>query len=142
MSVPRAVMDTNVLFSAQYSRKGASFAVLEALHDRKWKLVLSQTVLTEYEEVLMRSLAVLELTPEKAGSILDDLCSVAEEFATGNQWMPILPDAADEPFAQLAQEAGCDFLVTHNVRHFKPAAERGIQVIAPGEFLAKLRSPP
>ena len=142
MPVPRAVMDTNVLYAAQHSRKGASFAVLQALHDRKWSLILSQTVLTEYEEVLMRSLAELELTPEKAGSVLDDICSVAEEFATGDQWMPILPDADDEAFAHLADEARCDFLITHNVRHFRPASGRGFRVVAPKDFLAILRSRP
>ena len=140
MPVPCAAMDTNVLYAAQHSRKGASFAVLQALHDRKWRLVLSQTVLTEYEEVLMRSIGELEITSEKVGSILDDLCSVAEEFATGDQWMPILPDADDEAFAQLADEARCDFLVTHNVRHFRPASERGIRVVAPRDFLATLAS--
>ena len=138
MPVPRVVMDTNVLFAAQYSKKGASFAALEALHDGKWKLVLSQTVLTEYEEVLMRSLSALELTPDTVSAILDDLCSMAEEFATGNQWMPILPDASDEAFAQLAHEARCDSLLTHNARHYRPLAARGMRVIAPRDFLAIL----
>lgn len=140
MPVPRAVMDTNVLYAALRSNKGASFAVLEALHDGKWSLVLSQTVLTEYEEVLMRSLTELELTSENAARILDDLCSAAEEFATGDQWMPILSDADDEAFVQLAEEGRCDCLLTHNARHFAPATERGVRVIAPRDFLATLHS--
>jgi predicted nucleic acid-binding protein len=135
-------MDTNVLYAGQYSKKGASFAVLEALHDGKWMLVLSQTVLTEYEEVLMRSLTELEITLAQANSILDDLCNMAEEFATSDQWMPILLDAVDEAFAQLASEGRCECLVTHNIRHFKPLSEWGIRVIAPREFLATLQSQP
>ena len=142
MPVPRAVLDTNVLYAALRSKKGASFAILEALHDGKWSLVLSQTVLTEYEEVLTRSLAELELTPAKVGSLLDDLCRVSEEFATGDQWMPILSDASDEAFAQLAHEGACDALITHNARHFAPASARGIPVIAPRDFLATLSTHP
>lgn len=140
MPNPRVVMDTNVLYAAQYSKKGASFAVLEALYDGKWTLALSQTVLTEYEEVLMRSLPELGMSAAKANSILDNLCRIAEEFPTSDQWLPILPDADDEAFAQLADEARCDCLLTHNARHFAPASGRGIRVIAPREFLATLRT--
>ena len=49
---PRAVMDTNVLYAGLRSRRGASFQILEALWQRKWTLVLSNTVLTEYEEII------------------------------------------------------------------------------------------
>ena len=45
-------MDTNVLYAGLRSRRGASFQILEALWQRKWTLVLSNTVLTEYEEIL------------------------------------------------------------------------------------------
>lgn len=82
------------------------------------------------------------MTPTKASSILDNLCRIAEEFPTSDQWLPILPDADDEAFAQLAEEARCDCLLTHNARHFAPASGRGIRVIAPRGFLATLRAQP
>ncbi len=48
----RAVMDTNVLYSALRSRLGASFAVLLALRHDRWRAVLSNHLLHEYEEIL------------------------------------------------------------------------------------------
>jgi predicted nucleic acid-binding protein len=54
-------LDTNVLYAALRSRRGASFAILEALWQRKWSLLLSNTVLMEYEEILQRESQALNL---------------------------------------------------------------------------------
>jgi predicted nucleic acid-binding protein len=58
--------------------RGASFKILDALWRRKWTLVLSQTVLTEYEEILHRDAATLGLTSEQINRLLAALCAVAE----------------------------------------------------------------
>ena len=50
----RAVMDTNVLFAGLRSRQGAGHQLLRLLSQRRWTLVLSNTLLTEYQEVLHR----------------------------------------------------------------------------------------
>ena len=75
--LPRAVMDTNVLYAGLRSRRGASFQILDALWQRKWTLVLSNTVLTEYEEILKRESLTLGLTFGHIHKTLDALCALA-----------------------------------------------------------------
>ncbi len=137
---PRATMDTNVLIAGLRSRSGASFELLRRLRAAKWKLVLSNTVLFEYEEIVKRDARTLNLTLADADKLLDALCLLAEPWSTSEQWIPILTDPSDEALAQLAFEARADYLVTHNLRHFAPADARGIKVLAPRQFLDIVRA--
>ena len=123
-------MDTNVLYAALRSRAGASFAILDALERGRWSLLLSQTVLTEYEEVLHRESTALGLDRSRIGRLLDDFCALAELHRTSNQWTSLLSDPA--------AEARSDYLISHNCRHLAPAATCGVRVIAPRDFLSIL----
>ncbi len=74
----RAALDTNVVLSALRSERGASYELLRLLRAGFWKLVLSNTALTEYEEVLKREAASLGLTLPEIDRFLDGLCVLAE----------------------------------------------------------------
>lgn len=137
---PRAVMDTNVLYAGLRSRSGASFQVLDALWRREWTLVLSNTVLTEYEEILKRESVRLGLTLERINKLLDALCSLADRRHLSESWLPVLTDPDDESLVHLAVEAQAGRLVTHNIRHLAPARKLGVTVLEPKEFLAILRT--
>ncbi len=137
---PRAVMDTNVLIAGLRSRNGAAFELLRLWRAGKWKLVLSNGVLLEYEEILKRDVTTLNLTLGDADKLLDALCLLAEPCLTSDRWTPILSDPSDEAFAQLTFESKSDCLVTHNLRHFTPAAAHGIKVLAPRAFLDMVRA--
>ncbi len=138
----RAVLDTNVLLAGLRSNKGASFELLRLLRAGKWKLVLSNTVLTEYEEVVKREAAALDLTLADADELLDVLCLLAEPCTVSDRWTPILTDPSDEALVQLASEAKANCLVTHNRRHLEPATRLGIKVLAPKQFLDIVRALP
>ncbi len=56
----RATLDTNVVYSALRSQRGAAFELLRRLRAGHWKLVMSNTTLTEYEEILKREAATLD----------------------------------------------------------------------------------
>src|SRR5438046_7495262 len=112
----RAVMDTNVLVSAFRSQNGASYELLRLLREAKWTLVLSNTVLSEYNEVLRREAGVLRLTHADADAYLDVLCALEEQRMLASEWQPAAADPDDEPLVQLAREAGVLYLGTHNVR--------------------------
>jgi putative PIN family toxin of toxin-antitoxin system len=133
-------MDTNVLYAGLRSRRGASFQILDALWQRKWTLVLSNTVLTEYEEVLKREAAVLNFSAEQIDKLLDALCSLADRRQLSEGWMPVLTDPDDEPLVHLAVEGSADYLVSHNVRHLTPARKLGVTLLEPKAFLAILRA--
>ncbi|WP_172965247.1 PIN domain-containing protein [Candidatus Thiodictyon syntrophicum] len=52
MTLMRVVLDTNVLVAASRSRNGASFALLQALRERRYVAVASVPLMLEYEAVL------------------------------------------------------------------------------------------
>lgn len=70
----RIILDTNVLYAGLYSSKGASFQVLQAIEENKLKIVLSTTLLFEYEDILKRNQVVLDLTNQEIEKILDYFC--------------------------------------------------------------------
>jgi putative PIN family toxin of toxin-antitoxin system len=138
----RATLDTNVLLSAFRSRQGAAFELLRRLRAGHWRLVLSNTTLAEYEEVLKRESTSLKLSLAEIDRALDALCRLAEQWHPSGNWTPLLTDPDDESFVQLTFEARADALVTFNLRHFAPARVQGISVMTPAGFLAMLGSAP
>ncbi len=131
----RAVMDTNVLVSGLRSPDGASHGLLARLRAGSWALVLSNTVLGEYHEILHREAEVLKLTHRE----VDAVCELAERFSPTTPWQPAANDPDDEAIIQLAREAQVQYLVTHNVRDVSQAARFGVRVVRPTEFLEILR---
>ena len=135
----RAVMDTNVVVAGLRSTSGASHELLARLRAGCWALVLSNTVLGEYHEILHREEEFLGMTHQEADSYIDALCELAERFSPATQWQPAANDPDDEAIIQLAREAEVVYLVTHNVRDVSRAAQFGIRVVRPAEFLEILK---
>jgi hypothetical protein len=54
-------------------------------------------------------------------------------------WRPFLADPSDDMILELAFAADCQYIVTHNVRHFAGCERFGVEAITPGDFLALLR---
>lgn len=133
-------MDTNVLVSAFRSRRGASFEIFRRLRVGEWTAIVSNHLLYEYEEVLKRNASSLRLTVEDVDQLLNAVCARAEEWPLRPEWLPVLPDADDEPLVQLAVESTALRVVTHNTRDLKPAERLGIELLKPREFLAKLKT--
>jgi len=136
----RAVLDTNILLASLRSRNGASFEIIARYRAGEFALVVSNTVLSEYDEVLKREGPDFGLTTATVDRFLDALCAGAESFRTSGLWKPALPDADDEAFAQLALEAKVGYLVTFNQRHFPTASLPALQVVTPKEFLHILQA--
>ena len=131
----RAVLDTNVLLASLLSRNGAAFEIMQRLRRGEWRLVLSNHLLLECEEVLKRNAAALALTHEEVDRYLNAICRAADCFQLPATQPPRLPDADDEPLLRLAETSGARLITTHNLRHFRPAAAYGVAVLPPREFL-------
>jgi putative PIN family toxin of toxin-antitoxin system len=135
----RAVMDTNVLVAGLRSRRGAAHEILRLLARQQWTLVLSNNLLTEYQEVLHREQRTLPYTHEELERLLDGLCLRGEQKRLRSRWWPVLSDPDDEMMVHLAVEGRVEYVVTHNVRHLQPAGKFGVSVVTPAEFLRELR---
>lgn len=133
------VLDTNVLVSALRSRNGASFAVLQLVGTGLFDLAISVPLFLEYEDAASRSRLALPAADVRA--VLDYLCSVAHHQPIYFLWRPFLPDPKDDMVAEAAFAAGARYVVTHNLKDFRPLPQLGVQAITPRTFLTRIRLP-
>lgn len=136
----RVVLDTNVVLAGLWSRTGAANQLFAELRMGHWKLLLSNHLILEYEEVTKRNSSEIGLTFTQIDDFLDAMCMAAEEHHLKPGWPPQLSDPDDEPILQLAVEASADAVVTRNLRHLQPVERFGIMLLTPPQFLARLRT--
>lgn len=120
------------------SKRGASYRLLKLIGDERWRMSLSVPLLFEYEDVLKRQSLGLQVSVGEVDDVLDFICATADLREIFYLWRPTLPDPKDDFVLEVGVESECDFIVTFNVKDFKPAAQFGIGVITPSEFLRKL----
>jgi len=139
----RIVLDTSVVVAGIRSRAGAGNAVLRSVAQQELVLLATPALFLEYEEVLKRAEQRLAhgLSLKEIDSFLCALASACEPVEIHFQWRPQLSDADDEIILETAVNGRADALVTHNVRHFRSAAEKfGLRVLRPGDLLTERRS--
>ena len=134
-SIPRIVLDTNVLVTGLRSQRGASFAILE-LVDRELVLpVLSVPLFLEYEEVLKRPGLLPHLDTAKVDDFLDYFATRSVKRRVTPRWRPFLIDPDDDMLVEVALAGRASHIVTANVRHLAPVRSLGLNVLSPGQFL-------
>ena len=140
MIIKRVVLDTNVLVAASRSRLGASFALMQALRDGRYRALASTPLLLEYAAVLHRpeQLEASGRTAAQTHTFLDALCLRIEPVHLHYLWRPQLRDPADEIVLETALNGRADALVTLNVGDFAPAVHFGLPVLTPGAFWRQL----
>ena len=134
----RIILDTNVLYAGLFSSKGASFQVLRAIQEGKLKMVISTTLLFEYEDILKKNQVDLGLSNLEIEKILDYFCMKSDHQKIYFLWRPCLPDPKDDNLLELAIASGTKLLVTHNTKDFKGAEEFGVRSITPKELLEEV----
>ncbi len=78
------ILDTNVVFSALYSNKGASFKVFSLIGTGKFAIHLSVPLVLEYEEKLKENRRLFGLTLTDIDDLIDFICSII----FGNSFKP------------------------------------------------------
>jgi len=99
---------------------------------------MSVPLALEYEAELVHHAKALGLRRDDAEGLVDYLCQIAHRQEIHYLWRPALTDPGDEFILELAVAAGCDAIVTHNIRDFAGASRFRLRVLAPAEFLARL----
>jgi putative PIN family toxin of toxin-antitoxin system len=122
----RYVLDTSVIASALRSRFGASNALLRLALAGKFLLLASPSLFLEYEDVLLRPEQRLAhgLSIEQVHDFLEELAAIVEPVEIHFRWRPQTTDPGDEMVLEAAINGRANALVTHNARHFIPAALR------------------
>lgn len=127
-----AVIDTNVLVSALLSNKSdsATVIILNKIFSKEIKVVYSQEIIQEYEDVLRRP--KLKIPPHLANELIIIVKKKGLPIAP-HKTGEIIPDMKDLPFYEVVMEKKDDgaYLVTGNMKHFpsKPF------IVTPREFL-------
>lgn len=134
---PRVVIDTNVVIAGLQSRHGASFQILQLLGTNALRYSISNALIYEYEEVIqrLRDKGQLKLSDQFIETFLTYVVQQAHHQTIHIRLRPQLNDPKDEHILELAFNANCEYIVTFNVKDFKPAPQFGILVIRPSEFL-------
>lgn len=136
-SVPRAVLDTNVLISALISPIGGSARLLLELRSGAFELIVSPLLLAELRDVLRRDKFRRYVSEAEADAYVELIRSDAVVRADpGPSPDPLSADPDDEYLIDLARDAGADALVTGDAHLLDLRAI--IPAMTPAEFLEML----
>ena len=137
------VLDSNVIVSGLFSRRGASFWLLERAISGQLAFAISVALALEYEDVLFRpkSLVLSWAEADQIDAVLDALLAGAKLVQPIRfRQRPALPDPSDDLVLECALQAQASAIVTTNVRDFSSVeAAYGLNVMKPGDLVAKLR---
>jgi len=136
----KIVIDTNVIFAALYSNKGASHKLLVWLFESQRKYsVVSNTLVLEYVDVLTRSKNMKfysHLSKSDIESFIDDICAISYHQKIHFLWRPFLKDVNDDMVLEVAVNSGAKAIITFNPKDFKGVKEKfDIDIITPKVFL-------
>ena len=125
-----AVIDTNVLVSAQISKNplSATVKVVSSMFLNHIKPVYNEDILAEYTEVLHRP--KFHLSDDDIDNMLDYI----RQYGIHSDRIPFdgdMPDEKDRPFYEVSLSIEDSFLVTGNLKHFPVTP----QVISPADMV-------
>jgi putative PIN family toxin of toxin-antitoxin system len=133
--VLQIILDTNILVAAFRSKRGAANFLLDKLDDPRWQVNVSTPLLLEYEDVLKRPEMNDYISESDVDIFLDGLCAIAENYDIFFLWRLLAKDPNDVFILELAVSANADFIITYNAKDFPAAADFGIKLATPKEFL-------
>lgn len=136
------VLDTNIIYAALRSRRGASYRLLSVLESGKFEINLSVPLVIEYEDVFKRKQDTLTLSESRIDQFLDYLCAVGNWHEVYFLWRPLLNDPADDMILELAVRSGCQYIVTYSKQDFQGVEKFGIQLATAKEFLQIIQELP
>lgn len=131
------VLDTNVFLSALIS-PGNCREILKKWSQGLFKIVMSREILQEISAVGQRPIFRKYFSVEQLITLLkfiSDNCIFIETH-DDNKYKKFTTDAKDMIIVAAGESAGADFLVTGNVKHFKPLGKT--KIVSPAEFLKLL----
>lgn len=139
----RIVLDTDVLVAAFDSPTGASRQLILEVLDGNVGVLMSTSLLFEYEAVLTRPAVLRMIGLEEAAvlAVLDELSGLCVPVALDYRWRPAAADPNDDMVIETAINGGADVIATFNIADMRAGAARfGVAVERPAAILRRLRS--
>jgi putative PIN family toxin of toxin-antitoxin system len=130
----RAVLDPGVLVSAALSPAGAPAELVEIWKDGGFELVVSEALLGELEDVLLRPKFRLYLTEYEVSEYVEQFRRLAKAVPDPVVTPGLTPDPKDDYLVALARSAAAHFLVSGDP-HLTELASPRPPVLTPRAFL-------
>jgi predicted nucleic acid-binding protein len=126
-------IDTNVFVAALFNPRSASARILKGVRDGQFRLIWNQPTRSETEMILRR-------IPRLEWQKVADLFRPEDEFTgpVDPAAFTMIADPDDRKFAALAAAANVP-LVTSDKLVLAQRGKIGIEIVTPGEFLARER---
>lgn len=134
----KIVIDTNVVFTALKSQRGASYRLISLLPTNRFSIAISVPLIIEYEDVLRRGKLPASITAKDITDFIDFLCFIGDKQNIFFLWRPFLPDLSDDLVLEVAVASSCDAIITYNKRHFNNIEKFGLRILDPREFLTEI----
>ena len=136
------VIDTDVLVAALGSPTGASRQVLFSVLEEKCTLLLSTTLLVEYETVLTRpqNMKRFGIDIAEVTFLLDTLAGLCVPVVFDYRWRPETLDPDDDLVLETAINGNASAIISFNLKHLSVATTQfGIPVLRPGDILRRIK---
>ena len=127
----RVVVDTNVVVSGVLRDEGLPASILDLASNKKILMIVSASILAEYEEVLRRP--HFKIAPARVNQILF-IIRTTSILVKPTVTLAISRDESDNRFYECATTGKADYLVTGNIKHF-PLSYKSTKVVTPREFI-------
>lgn len=134
----KIVIDSNVLFTALKSNRGASYKLISMIPSKEFSIAISVPLIIEYEAVLMRGKLPPNMTEKDITDFIDFICQVGDRQDIFFLWRPFLPDTLDDFVLEVAVAGDCEAIITYNKRHFNNVDKFGLRVLDPKELLTEI----
>jgi putative PIN family toxin of toxin-antitoxin system len=130
---PKVVIDTNVLVSALLKDNSPPAFILALIREGMITACLSKDILEEYREVFKRD--KFHIVKNEASQLITLLRKKALLVEPKARITVITDDPDDNMFLECAVEAGADFLITGNKKHFPFRSYQNTLIVSPKEFI-------
>jgi putative PIN family toxin of toxin-antitoxin system len=133
LTLPKAVLDTNVLISAIVFG-GIPREILEEVIAGRLEIAISREILHEMEGVLLGK--KFKYPQEAVHAIISELATLCEIVFPGQRIDIVHSDPADNRVIECALEARAQYIITGDSHLIELKEVQGISIVTPGEFLA------
>lgn len=132
----KVVIDTNVIVKAAKG-KGPPRKILDAWIEGKFQLLISNTILLEYEEVL--NLPKFKFPKYTIANLLYPFLTRAIHISPQELHNVVVEDPDDNKFIDCAVEGDANYIVSDDPHLLKLKEYRGIKIVNPRKFLKFLK---
>lgn len=138
----RAVVDPNVFISAQISSLGHPARIARAADRGIFELVVSERLLSELRDVLMRPRFRRHMTESEVENLVEDLREKGMGAEEGEFGRVVPGDPKDDYLVALARVSGADYLVSGDPHLAAASLETAtVTMLTPRRFSELLEEP-